>query len=82
MLPLITVGLAWVPSISKALVLLIPPPSPAALFPEMVLLWIWTCGSPEPAPKIRSPPDVPLPAPLSCVAELFFTWEFDIDMRA
>ena len=38
MFPLITVGLGCVPSISRARVLSMPPPSPAALFPEIVQL--------------------------------------------
>lgn len=60
----------------------IPPPSPAALFPEMVVPWMTVCLSPGPAASMKIPPPSPLIAPFIWVAVLPLTVELLKDMRA
>src|SRR5579864_313915 len=79
-----TVRLVGVPALSirRFDVSQIPPPSPDALLPVMVLLCRSVCLEFAPAEKMKRPPPTPLPVPLIWLALLFRICELLIDMRA
>src|SRR5262249_60128618 len=58
-----------------------PPPNPADLLPEMVLLWITVWRELAVLVKVKIPPPIPLPVPLTWVALLLSTWPLVMDMR-